>query len=239
MPRHTLTVLHAPLHGPDFTKADAKAAMALGADSLAFSEANVLARWLRRRVRYRCRVMRSSIDTRRVRSPLGDAGDNPVMVKRGHKRLQSWGVMACTPSEPVRIAPARFLYGEAYAHPFGDVEHLSAHPNAGVSKFRTLRVPRVRKYAATMRMLEAKVRRAQDKGRLVIVTGDLQMSKRCTQRWSPDQTFRRLGLRTYAAGIDWIAYDPRLVLLEAKVLEPRPGHDHPWILATFGLRGDA
>lgn len=233
-PYDPLTILHAPCHGPSLDLAAIRFATSLGADSIGWTEAYRRVPALRRRIRYRTRVGNpNGIPGASIRG----ACDVPIMVHRGRRLLDWWAFKACDASEPLRIAPDRWLTGVIYEHPFGEVEHIDAHPNAAVQG-RPLDLDRVRQYARQMRRLESRILRAQRAGRIVIVSGDLNWSlgSDLDPLFAPRRLFERLDLHWWREGIDWIAYSPHLRLVTRDVHGPTlTGSDHPWMLARFAL----
>jgi hypothetical protein len=220
----TLRILHAPGYAPAVSLATVKAAEATGADSVGFSELYRVA-WagvdLFQSDRLRAWCGFSEVDTRAVDSPRGDAGDNPVAVRRRHKITGRAAYRVNRPGEPEKFAPERWITRVDYTWAGLVVTHVNAHPSP-------LFVGRW-KWRKVMRAVRREVRRAQQLGHLVIVTGDLQSTT------LPAPIFSNLGLDTWRVGVDWIAYDRRLRLVE-RVQPTPPLMDHPWLLATFTLR---
>ncbi len=222
-----LSILHAPCHGPSLDLGAIRFACSLGADSIGFTEAYAQTRVLRRRVAYRCRVGRSSTDTRRIASPRGDAGDVPILIRRRH-RLVEWSAERVTPpTEPLKFGPERWITTAVYEHPFGFVEHLNAHPNPRFVGEGSAT------WQAYLDRLESRIVRAQRRGHHVIVTGDLQAVS------GPLRMFDRLDLDAWRVGIDYIAHSPHLRRVESsRLVDPSQvgqRHPHPWLLARFAL----
>lgn len=233
-----IVLVHAPLHAPTATTADAKRALGLGGCIVNMTEAYALQGWLHRRAAYRCTVGRSQRDTRGVRSPRGDAGDNPVMSRREHKLITGWAVWTTAPSVPLRLAPERWLTGIELEHPALGTDLLeawNAHPNP-VGHPDEGRGVRMVTWDRTMNELEARLTRGQNAGNVLVGSGDLQVGRGVA---TAADLFHDLGLKTWNVGPDWIWWDPnRLRLISRKVLtgvapsatEPRP---HSWLKAVF------
>lgn len=222
-----LSILHAPCHGPSLDLGAIRFACSVGADSIGFTEGYRQIRALRRRVSYRCRVGKSSIDTRLGPSPRGDAGDVPILVRRRHPLVEWSAVPVTPPGEPRKIAPERWLTRVVYDHPFGLVEHINAHPDPMVVRDGG-------SHARYLERLEAMSVRAIRRGHHLIVTGDLQARGGIV--WN---MFGYLDLDTWRVGIDWVGYSPHLRLVErTRLVDPSQvgvEHPHPWMLARFAL----
>lgn len=221
-----LTILHAPGYAPSLDLGAIRFACSVGADSIGFTEAYKVIPALRRRVAYRCKVGRSSTDTRAVESPRGDAGDVPILIRRRH-RLVDWRAVRMTPpGEPRKFAPERWATSATYAHPFGDVEHLALHPDPRFVDDDLWR--------AYMSRAESLAIRALDRGRHLIVTGDLQVGSTLLA-----PMFARLDLDYWRLGVDYIAHSPHLRMRErSRLVDPSQvevEHPHPWMLARFAL----
>lgn len=231
---NVLTIVHAPLHGPTADLATVRRACGLGGDSIGFTEAYEpqTRRALRTRLRHRLIVGHSDTDPRR------GPWDVPILAHRRNRLIEGWANKACGPSEPIKIAPERWLTGAIYEHRFGTVEHIAAHPNAAVFD-QSHDLDRVLKYRENLRRLESRIALAQRRGHIVVVTGDLNWpSGQARPAWSPGAVFARQGLATWHVGIDWFAYSPFLHRRRMDVLEgpPEPnGHPHPWLVAGFVL----
>ena len=213
-----LVILHAPGHAPDVDIATINAAEATDADSIGYSEAYRIAAALPTRRDYSAVVGHSLVNTRLVRSPCGDAGDNPIAVNRRHAPKRGRVVKADTPGRPEKFAPERHVYVVDYDWPNGRVCHINAHPSplfCGLRKWRRV-----------MRVVQREVALAKTRGCLVIVTGDLQTNVAATRM------LKSAGLKVWRDRIDFIAYSPELLLIGRRVFRPA-GMDHNWMLGTF------
>lgn len=236
-PAHSLVVLHAPAHGPSLTRHHIRRALGLGACSIGWSEAYRRIDYLRGRPSWRLTVAWPSEAILDDPDERRGAWDCPISTRRHHDRLAAFRVRACDESTPIKLAPPRYVYGEAYAHPLGDVEHIAAHPNAAVVNRETgeplnpREVDRVAKYVETMAVVERRARHALNRNRLVVITGDLQMGAHQSVPWSPSSIAKRLDLRVWAEGIDYVLSDKRLKPVDRRVIHTTM--DHPWMREEF------
>lgn len=222
---HLLRIVHAPLRGPEATKAEMHRALELGACSVGWSEAYRHIPYLRRRPAWRIAVGHSDTS---LRGP----GDVPVMVRRHHKPVDRWAVKACAPAEPLRLAPERWVTGFAYRHPLGTIEHIAHHPNPIGNPDATLSMRR--EYRNSMERLEQTVRVALELGRLPVVTGDLNVPASSPLEFAPRHVFERLNLKWWAVGVDWVAWHRSLIPVHRETLDrEQNGQDHPWLLIDF------
>jgi hypothetical protein len=221
-----LMILHAPGYAPRMTLATVARAERTNADSIGYSEAYKVAHMLGVNNDYRDVVGHSQVNTRKVNPSLrGDAGDNPISV-RGDHHLQSAKVEKITnPGTPLKYAPER--WGTRATYEWTDsgglfVTHISVHPSPLFTG--------IRRWRRVMRWASAEVQEAHARGELVVLTGDMN-SRFASAFLRPG----RIGLRPWRVGIDYIFYDRRLLLAEARTLAVN-GMDHPWMLGTFTLR---
>lgn len=235
MNHHELTVLQASCHGPTLTHRHIRFALSreFSACAVAFSEAYRHEAFLRDRDSWRVTMPVTRPDD--DRDTLRGKGDAPVLVRRHHPLVAGWSTRAAHRSVPLKIAPPRYFNGQTFAHALGAVEVIGAHPHAGI-----LGVPesvdRVQEYARSMGVLEDHVRQSLDKGRLPVVCGDLNYPDhgQAGPSWSPARVFARLGLLTWTVGVDWMAWDPRLVRVGRRIVFPaQNGQDHPWLWQRF------
>lgn len=164
------------------------------------------------------------------------AWDCPISTRRHHERIAAFRARTCDASIPLKIAPPRYVVSEAFEHPVGDVERISAHPNAAVVTAEGFaldpaKVERARFYVDTMQVVERRARHALNRNRLVVISGDLNMGKRVDVPWSPVALARRLDLRVWAVGVDYILSDKRLRVLDRQLIAS--GMDHPWMREEY------
>lgn len=216
-----LVVLHAPGYGPIMHRPDIiHRAEATGADSIGWSEANRIAgQVLHNRPDYRAFCGRSTVDTRRIPNPMGDAGDTVISVRDGHRILAKKAERITHPG-PLRFlkwTPERWGTVVTYDHPQGAVTHINIHPSpvfAGPLKWRKV-----------MDWGMKKVRSGRAAGNHVVLTGDLQ-----TKAVRPMLT--GAGLSVWNNGVDWIAWSADLQLVGVRTIQV-DGLDHPWLCGTF------
>lgn len=223
-PRAQLRILHAPGKAPNVDLHTLHTAEKANADSIGYSEVyKVTASLEVARARYKTPLAVSRVRTRKMNSPHGDAGDNPVSVRWDHHQFGHTAYKVDDPSRLPGMAkwgPERWLYRVDYRWDALAVTHIDIHPSpvfVGLAKWRRV-----------MDAMVAEARKAQAAGNLVIVTGDLQSAR------LPASYFKRLGLDTWNMGVDWIAFDRRLGRM-GSVVEHPAGMDHPWMLAMFVL----
>ncbi len=212
-----LVIVCAPGYAPRFTLDTVRAAEALDADSIGYTEAYKVAATLGATTsRYRSFVGKSDVDTRAVTSMRGDAGDNPVSVLRGRGAVgQAYRIDG--PGRPAKYAPERWLTMAAYRWNGRRVVHINLHPSPRFCGWR--------KWRKAIRRGTAEVERALAAGRIVVLTGDLQ-SRRATR------LLKESGLKVWRVGVCFIAYSPDLHLADQEVHRVA-GMDHPWMVATF------
>ena len=214
----TLRVLHAPGYAPRFTEATLAEAEATGADSIGYTEAYRAANHLDS-AGYVGVVGHSAVDTRAVRSPQGDAGDNPLAVKRAHKITRRVAKRITRPGKPAKFAPERYLYSVTYGWNGHHVTHVDAHPSPlFCGRLRWLRV---------IRAALAEVRRAKRLGHLVVLTGDLQTRGRLVRGM-----LRAAGLTVWCEHVDFVCHNRALRIVARDTIEV-DGFDHPWMLADL------
>lgn len=234
-PHHPLTVLQASCHGPSVTHRTIRFALSrhFSACAVAFSEAYRHTRFLHDREAWRVTV--PHVFPEDDRETWRGKGDAPVLVRRHHPMVDAWSMKACRRSVPVKLAPPRYFNGQTLAHELGAVEVMAAHPHAKVQGL-PITVDRVEQYAHSMGRLEQKIERALDLNRLPVILGDLNHpdTGQAGPPWAPARVFARHGLKSWAVGVDWIAYHPSLVPIGNQVIgRAQTGQDHPWLWAKF------
>lgn len=222
VPPDRLVILHAPGHAPDVTFEHTKEAIATEADSIAYSEWYKEIDNLRFLRHFRTIVAKSTVDTRAVHSSHGDAGDNPICVRRPNLVTRLRAYKADDASQGTarqrKNGPERWVYVVDYTWAGQTICHISAHPSPlFVGKLKWLRV---------MRLVQREVRKAYARGCLPIVTGDLQTGLLATNM------LKGVALNVWRDRIDFIAYSPDLLLVDRKTWKPA-GMDHFWLLGTF------
>lgn len=235
VPDHPLRLLHAPSHGPSLDHQAIRYALSarISACVVNWSEAYRQAHYLRGRPAWR--VTMASAQDGDSFDVLRGKHDCPVMVRRHHDLVEEWHVKASAGSSPRKIAPPRWFNAQAFDHQLGVVESASAHPHAAVRGLDPRKVDRVAKYVESMAVLEARLARALDEDRLVIGSGDLNHPNDPDgPTWAPRAMFRRLGLRYWCVGIDYVWWHPRLILVQQRTISTqRNRQDHPWLVAAW------
>lgn len=167
------------------------------------------------------------------RDTLRGKFDAPVLIRGRYPLVDEWSSQMCHRSAPLRLAPPRYANGQAVASPFGALEVVGMHPHADIIGHPP-DLPRVVEYRRSMQRLRHRLAQALDAGRLVIFSGDLNYPARPGPMWTPREVFGQLGLRTWAVGVDWVAWSPELVCVDREVIgRDRTRQDHPWLRATF------
>lgn len=240
----TLAIMHMPNHAPSLTKGICRKALRHarrnGVRSIGTTELYHQIPFMHHRPLWRLLVGASKSRRSQFKGGHGDAGDNPLLVRRTSTRVLSWMVKASDalhPHDP--YAPERWLYGEAYKHQFGIIEHITAHPNAMVRPGAEGHEKRLPGYKDEMALLEARLRTAKRNGHIRIVSGDLNLADHSREDYSPHVIFERQNMLVWHHGIDWIAYDKELKLVDQIVIPPGEqgrGQDHPWLIAKFEKR---
>lgn len=121
--------------------------------------------------------------------------------------------------------------------------HINTHWNAAIQDRPTGRLKASARSKAMNnagRRLEAVIRLLLMQGYDVIVTGDFnyRSDKDASRAWyySPENIFKRTGLKWHNDGLDWIAWSKGLKKKNIKTIQP--GHDgnrsdHPWFIGDF------
>ena len=220
-PDESLVVGHFPGYAPVMHRPDILHRMkATRCDSGGISEGyRIAGRVLHNDPDYRTRVGRSSVDTRMVPSPMGDAGDTVISVRDDHRILARKAERITHPG-PLRFlkwTPERWGTVVTYDHPQGPVTHINIHPSpvfAGPRKWRKVIDWALRK-----------IRAAKAAGNIVVLTGDLQTKARIRGLLGEQ------GLSSWNNGVDWIAWHGvQLVGVRTVRVD---GLDHPWLCGTF------
>jgi hypothetical protein len=219
-PDEALVVGHFPGYAPVMHRPDILHRMKqTGCDSGGLSEAYSIAGIvLHSDPDYRVRVGRSTVDTRAVRSPRGDAGDTPVIVREDRRLVASKTMRVTAPGMPRKFAPERWLTVVTYEHPLGFVTHVNVHPSpvfCGPLAWRRNMIAAVRA-----------VRSARAVGNHVVLTGDLQ-TKRVVRGMLADA-----GLSAWNSGVDWLAWSKGLQLVSTRAFRVED-LDHPWLVGVF------
>ena len=179
---------------------------------------------------------------------MRDAHDCVTMkrkVKGTHLRHVSF-TQVCEDALPKKIAHDRVFSMLAYEAPFlrkatdkavPVVCHINIHPNpVNHDPARTQGV--TREFIESMVNLDKMIAFTKALGYIIVVSGDfnLSASRAKTRTYlTPYDVFKKHGLIVKMEGIDGVAYDRRLRLVDWDVIPKgaRTGADHPWIVADF------
>lgn len=170
--------------------------------------------------------------------------DAPVLVNRSRTLLRTTSTVVSRAlgrrgSDLNRVAPARVLTEARYEHPVArvvgckGVAHINLHPVAGPKQLngRNPMAPLTRQYRKAWKAARKAARQARADGFVVVLTSDAQMDNRSRRPWAPAKQAKRMGLRTWSTGIDWLMFDPRLTLVGAPKV--RRLYDHPGFVAEL------
>lgn len=214
-----LTVLHAPGYAPAMDEVIIARIEELAPDSAGISEAyRIAGRPLHNRRDYRARVGRSDRDTRAVVSPMGDAGDTPILVRGDLDIVRHRAFKVTNPNAALwrKFAPERWLNVVSYEWAGRTVTHINVHPSPYFAG--------PRKWLKVMRAAVREVHAAKARGELVVLTGDLQTGRATA-------LLREAGLTVWAVGVDFIAtFGFRRAGVQVVNV---PRLDHPWMLARL------
>lgn len=212
-----LLILHAPGYAPEFDVEAIRIAEKTGADSIGWSEAYREADELAERPEYRTVMGSSRTDTRLVKSPRGDAGDNPISVRKGRRIRRTRARRLTPPGEPQKYAPERWGYSVTYQWDGETFTHIHLHPSPlFVGKGQWVRV---------MAWGIAEAGRAMRRGEHFALTGDLQ-----TRRAFCKTMLRAAGMRVWNEHVDYVCVSRSLRFVSQRVIHVE-GFDHPWMLA--------
>lgn len=180
----------------------------------------------------------------RVRSRGG--WDTPILLNQRNE-VRGWRAKRETrPSFPSKWAPARFTHRATFEDEEGRRwRHFSIHLNAVIQSKRTwgplLQAARTRWAGVQMASLERQIKRAQRRGLLVSVAGDVNWRDvdptGSPWKWSPAEVFARCDLDWVSHGPDWIAFpDTWRATHEEDVDQDETGSDHKWLVVDIEPR---
>lgn len=228
----TFSVLHAPLYAPGAgknPKAVVSAVRKHKPDSVGFSEAYNALNALDKMSGYRMVMESGGKDKRRGQK------DNPIVTRSSFVSRGSGQVFGCEASEPVKIAPERWITYSSFLIPkYGVVTHLNLHPHAGVQGdggLLGLSNDRGKKFKDQMVVFGRMIEFFQTMGP-VTVTGDVNFVDKGTSPWSPYAIGRNYGLKIYSQHFDTIMWSPKLKMQVKEVDRPNLISDHPWLLGV-------
>lgn len=201
------------------------------ADSAGLNEAHRLLRPLNRIPDYRMLWARDGWADRR-------AASSPILTKDEHENLGELVVKMsdALPRWP-RFAPDRVMTCAMFDHPVAEeadregIAHFNLHPDPLLGHGSEPLHPLVQQYGKALRISHRFMRLVQKMGFLVIVTGDLQVSRGFDEDWGPRQMLAEsLGLNFRTTGVDWILWDNEL---EPIRWDTRRLFDHTGLVMDF------
>lgn len=227
----TLRVLHAPLHAPSANANSQKVIdriKALNCTSVGLTEAYGIVDKLDKLNGYRLVLEEGGKDRRRGQK------DNPILVRSSLDSKGSGQLYGCDASEPLRIAPERWLtYSVVQVPGEGVVCHVCLHPHAGVQGDRGrigLKGDRGKQFAEQMRNLSVFLDLAVASKWKTVLTGDLNFRDIGDSKLSPYKIMRDHGMQVHSQGLDAIGWTKSLKLEVDEVPGPQGATDHPWLL---------
>lgn len=163
-----------------------------------------------------------------------------------HKKATYLGHGAYQVSEQVGdsgIAAARWLVWVRFQWNGHKYALLNVHLNAAIQNRKTgaplTGIERVRQYRLSAAEVEEEIASQQQDGYNVIVVGDFnyrryRIANFTLWKWSPQEIFRRRGLKYIEKGLDYVAWTPTL---EQRKFDEIPtsqtGSDHPWLVVNL------
>ena len=229
----SLTVLHAPLHGPSATRHPVIATREIRRHQptiVGLTEAYGILPALGSMRGFRLVVESGGKDRRRGQK------DNPILVASDLRSLGSGQVIGCNASTPPKIAPERWVTFSAFEVPeVGPLCHLVLHPHAAVqlaSGLLRTDTDRAREFGRQMDVFTALLAFAKAMKWAVVVTGDLNFRDLGDDARSPYGILRAQSLKVVSRGLDCIAFSPQLKLEVSEVEAPSSITDHPWLVGV-------
>ena len=199
-------------------------------DVLAFNEANRLTSLVASLKGYRAVVGTPVRDKRR------SAAETPLLVRKQHRSLGSFAWRASELVQPERIAPDRWVTASAQIiDGFGPLAVVNVHPNA-MTDGRTIDVARVRESAELWATVSRLLTFLVDEGLPVVLAGDVNArADHDTPGWAGAyDVIKQHELRPVTSGLDVIAFDRRLRLVEKQIVARHVhGSDHPAIIVEL------
>lgn len=141
-----------------------------------------------------------------------------IVTSRDHEQLgeTSLRISDAMPTISGKLHPDRALAASFYRHPIADalgargVAHINAHPPPTVMHHERGH-PVVDAYRNALFVVRSVTLAARMAGYLIVITGDLQATRRFAEPWSPIALLANpLNLRCRVTHIDWIMADAEL-----------------------------
>lgn len=169
--------------------------------------------------------------------------DVPIIVSHRLRILKTWARQLSQRAEVRNIGAPRAATATRVIKEGKKITFINTHLNAGVQNVKTkqplsTRIRRVAEYVKSMVILEIMIRRAQARGDLVVLTGDLNFSEQKSGVWkfSPQALFKRTGLRYKNHHLDYIAYSKAFTAGILKIIPTtKTGSDHPWLILDLTI----
>jgi hypothetical protein len=167
-----------------------------------------------------------------------------VIDKKKVKVLRHWKRQISARAEVKDIGMPRTAVITRFEYLGQKYTFINTHTNAGVQSRTTrkplsMRIRRVAQFAKGTMVLEGIVRKAQLRGDIVIIVGDLNYRQQRGKGWkfSPQALFNRTRLDFITTGIDYVAFSKKLKLAKKEVIGmDKTGSDHPWLVVTLVKR---
>jgi len=163
--------------------------------------------------------------------------DVPVFYKKRLKVIRRWSRQVSKRASVKDLGMPRAATIVRFEKDGVNVTFVNTHLNAAVQgsagKPLTAKIKRVFEFIQSIIVLEAIIRRAQRRGDLVVVVGDMNFRKTNAGVWkfSPIGLFNRTKLNYREVGLDYIAFSKRFKASNFKVIPTsQTGSDHPWLL---------
>lgn len=243
--RDTFAIMHAPMHAPSVRLRHIRHMFRLARDhdvvSIGMTEAyNALGYLLAWKLTWRVIRGKSKTDTRR------GPKDNPIVLRRRYngrrvKVLARWTFKAHGPSEPVKLAPERWVTAVLFMCWDGSawlkVLHVAVHPNAAVMNAAEGADRRVKFQQFWSKVFNLVEDVRQNHGPLrVVLSGDVNATREYDQVGFPAWVVAELKLEPWWSRIDLIATGGLATVQREKVDVGENGQDHPWMIATVALQ---
>ena len=230
----SLTVLHAPMHGPSARRHPVIATREIRRHQptiVGLTEAYGILPALGSMRGYRLVVESGGKDRRRGQK------DNPILVASDLRSLGSGQVFGCDASTPAKIAPERWFTFSAFEVPeVGPLCHVVIHPHAAVqlqpSGMLRTDTARAREFARQMDVFTALLAFAKAMKWAIVVTGDFNFRDVGDDARSPYGILRGQSLKLVSRNLDCIAFSPKLELEVSEITAPSSITDHPWLVGV-------
>lgn len=203
-----------------------------GAASFGLNEANHVLSDARRRLDDTHRVT--------VATPRGKSRATPILTSRDFPQTAGGALKVSAGVPNDKWAPVRYITWSGYRHPIGKVAHINVHLHAQVNATVPDDHPRVRQYTYALRALDHLIGLLQDSDHLVVVSGDVNLTRAHERRVPRDRQVRAMlahhDLTVTGRGVDVIAVPTSCRLRTRVIPGDRVGSDHPFLIGTVTRR---